>query len=85
VISNKKHVCYKRAVREKSLVLLVNKGARKSGGCDDDKWPPHILSHVLSVQEGVASNTLETPDVPLRVERNQGLAFNDFLGAAGAF
>lgn len=43
-----------------------------------------ILSHVLSVQEGVASNTLETPDVPLRVQRNQGLAFNDFLGAAGA-
>lgn len=26
-----------------------------------------ILSHVLSVQEGVASYTLETPDVPLRV------------------
>ncbi len=45
----------------------------------------NLLSHVLSVQEGVASNTLETPDVPLRVQRNQSLAFNDLLPTAGAF
>ena len=45
----------------------------------------NLLSHILSVQEGVASYTLETPDVPLRVQRNQCLAFNDLLPTAGAF
>lgn len=42
-----------------------------------------LLSHIFSVQEGVTSNTLETPDMPLRVERNQSLAFDDLLPTAG--
>jgi hypothetical protein len=65
--------------------MSQNKGHVEESGSLINGLLPHILSHVLSVQEGVASHTLETPDVPLRVQRNQGLAFNDFLGAAGAF
>lgn len=45
----------------------------------------HLLAHVLAVQQGVARHALETPDVPLRIERYQCLAFDDLLPTAGAF
>lgn len=36
------------------------------------------------MEESPARDALETPDVPLIVQGNQGLAFNDLLPAAGA-
>lgn len=49
----------------------------KKGGRRD------LLAHVLAVQEGTARDTFETPNVPLLVQGNQGLPFNDLFPAAG--
>lgn len=43
-----------------------------------------LLAHVLAVEEGVAGGALETPDVPLLIQRNQRLSVDYFLPAARA-
>lgn len=43
-----------------------------------------VLAHVLAVQNGVARLALEAPDVPLAVQRDQGLALLELLVAARA-
>lgn len=44
----------------------------------------HVLSHVFTVQNGVAAVALEAPDVPLSVQGDEGLSFAQLLPAAGA-
>lgn len=76
-------------VRETKTRKHTNTVASHSGSCcccstQKTDLEPLLLADVLSGQSAAALTALEAGDVPLPLQRQQGLTLLDFLAAAGA-